>query len=127
MIGGRTSAARWCPPGRGWRRFQESHPVDQQGSQPTTGAVRVPGYDLLETIGEGGMGVVYRAMQQQPRRVVAIKFLTPVPSNQFSVAAFEREARMMASLHHPNVVTIHDCGQIDGRYYIVMEYVSGPP
>jgi serine/threonine protein kinase len=59
--------------------------------------------------------------------MVAIKFLTPFPSSQLSIQAFEREARLMASLNHPHVVTIHECGQIDGRYYLVMEYVSGPP
>jgi serine/threonine-protein kinase len=95
--------------------------------QPSSRSVRIPGYDLLETIGEGGMGVVYRAAQHHPRRIVAIKFLAPFPSTRLSIEAFEREARLMASLHHPNVVTIHDCGQIEGRYYIVMEYVSGPP
>jgi len=73
------------------------------------------------------MGVVYRARQHQPPRTVAIKFLAPFPSRQLSVQAFEREARLMAALDHPNVVKVHDCGEIDGRYYLVMEYVPGPP
>ncbi len=105
--------------------------MGQQDTQPSSDKlpipVHIPGYDVLETIGEGGMGVVYRAVQHQPRRIVAIKFLTPLPSGRLSVEAFQREARLMASVHHPNVVTIHDCGQIEGRYFIVMEYVSGPP
>jgi serine/threonine-protein kinase len=73
------------------------------------------------------MGIVYRAHQHQPPRTVAIKFLAPFPSQQLSVQAFEREARLMAALDHPNVVTVHDCGSSDGRYYLVMEYVPGPP
>jgi serine/threonine-protein kinase len=86
----------------------------------------IPGYDLLEPIGEGGMGIVYRARQHQPPRTVAVKFLMPLPTHQLSLQAFERESRLMAALNHPNVVTIYDCGQIDGRHYLVMEYVSGP-
>lgn len=101
--------------------------MEHQGKHLPPGTVAIPGYELLEVIGEGGMGVVYRAQQQQPRRNVAIKVLTPVPTNQVSLQAFEREARLMAALHHPNVVTIHDCGRLDDRYYLVMEYVSGPP
>jgi serine/threonine protein kinase len=95
--------------------------------QPAPGSIRIPGYDLLETIGEGGMGVVYRAVQHEPHRTVAIKFLAPVPSDRLAAEAFERESRLMASVKHPNVVAIHDSGQAGGRYYLVMEYVSGPP
>lgn len=100
--------------------------MEQQGSNPSP-AASIPGFDLLERIGEGGMGVVYRALQHQPRRTVAIKLLTALPDRPLNIQAFEREARLMASLHHPNVVTIFECGQIDGRHYLVMEYVSGPP
>src|SRR5262249_56133572 len=82
---------------------------------------------LVEGVGEGGMGVVCRATQHNRRRIVAIKFLTAYPGSQVAVQAFERESRLMASLNPPNVVKIHDCGQLDGRYYLVMEYVSGPP
>jgi len=80
----------------------------------------------LEPIGAGGMGVVYRARQHQPPRTVAVKLLTPLPTHQMSLQAFERESRLMAALNHPNVVTIYDCGQIDGRHYLVMEHVWGP-
>jgi serine/threonine-protein kinase len=73
------------------------------------------------------MGVVYRARQHRPERTVAIKFLAAFPSRQMSIQAFEREARLMAALDHPNVVKVYDCGEIDGRYYLVMEYVPGPP
>ena len=73
------------------------------------------------------MGVVYRAQQHFPRRAVAIKFLTPVPGGPSAEQAFQRESFLMASLDHPNVVKIYDFGQVGQRYYLVMEYVSGPP
>jgi serine/threonine-protein kinase len=85
----------------------------------------IPGYDLLEAIGEGGMGTVLRARQHQPARTVAIKFLAPLAGIQ-SIAAFQRESHLMAALDHPNVVKIYDSGQIDGWHYLVMEHVSGP-
>jgi serine/threonine protein kinase len=101
--------------------------VDEPSANAAPTAWAIPGFDLLEPIGEGGMGIVYRARQHAPARVVAVKFLTPFPSAQLSIQAFQRESGLMAALHHPNVVTIYDCGQVDGRYYLVMEYVSGPP
>lgn len=101
--------------------------MDDSSSTPLPSVRSIPGYDLLDPIGEGGMGIVYRAQQHQPDRPVAIKLLAPFPSEQLSIQAFERESRLMAALNHPNVVTIHDCGAIDGTHYLVMEYVPGPP
>jgi serine/threonine protein kinase len=98
----------------------------------------VPGFRLLECIGEGGMGRVHRAIQLSLHRTVAIKFLhTLSPSSSVSSTragegrkpaappTFHRESHLMASLAHPNVVTIYDCGQIDGHPYLVMEYLAG--
>ncbi len=83
------------------------------------------GYELLEKIGEGGMGQVHRAVQLSLGRTVAIKFLHPL-APEFDEGAFpHRESRLMAALAHPHVVTIYDCGQADGRPYLVMEYVDG--
>ena len=101
--------------------------MEQQDSQLAPARVVLPGFDVLETIGEGGMGVVYRAIQHEPQRTVAVKVLADLPGNQPGVEAFEREAQLMAALHHPYVVTIYACGVIAGRSYLVMEYVSGPP
>jgi serine/threonine-protein kinase len=116
-----------------WRRLSnppllslEPTAVNNLGADSTADLPPIPGYDLLEPIGEGGMGIVCRARQHEPSRIVAIKFLAPLPTHQLSRQAFERESRLMAALHHPNVVTIYDCGQIEGRHYLVMEYVSGP-
>jgi serine/threonine protein kinase len=87
-------------------------------------SLRVPGYDLLEAIGEGGMGVVYRAHQRSLQRPVAIKFIHPSPDGQ-RAPSVHLESRLMAALSHPHVVAIHDCGQADGHAFLVMEYVDG--
>jgi len=105
--------------------LRETITVEHPGINLSSDPPAVPGYDLLEPIGEGGMGVVYRARQHDPARTVAIKFLAPLPDSHSSIQAFQRESRLMAALDHPNVVTIHDCGQIADRHYLVMEYVSG--
>jgi serine/threonine protein kinase len=84
----------------------------------------IPGYSLQEKIGDGGMGAIYRAVQLSLQRPVAIKFLS-FPVTMTPVHAFQRESRLMASLTHPNIVAIHDCGQIQGQYYLVLEYVDG--
>ena len=83
-------------------------------------------YQIREELGRGGMAVVYRAYQQSLNRYVAIKVLPP----QFAfdrefVERFQREARAAAGLRHPNIVVIHDVGQEEGIYYIVMEYLEG--
>src|SRR5207253_11039881 len=85
----------------------------------------IPGYTIHEKIGEGGMVQVYRATQLSLRRVVAIKWLNPSLDNQAPHPAFHRESQLMASLIHPHVVAIHDSGQVNGRHYLVMEYVRG--
>jgi serine/threonine protein kinase len=83
------------------------------------------GYDLLDKIGEGGMGQVHRATQLSLGRTVAIKFLNPLSAEFGKRALLHRESRVMAALVHPHVVTIYDCGQAEGRPYLVMEYVDG--
>src|SRR5258708_5732574 len=86
--------------------------------------LEIPGFQLLEPIGEGGMGTVYRAVQLSLQRPVAIKLLK-LTQGQPPPSAFWRESRLMASLAHPNLVTVFDCGQVDDRYYIVTEFVEG--
>jgi len=87
--------------------------------------VAMAGYELLDKIGEGGMGQVHRATQLSLARTVAIKFLNPLSPEFNQGALLHRESRAMAALAHPHVVTIYDCGQVDGRPYLVMEYVDG--
>jgi serine/threonine-protein kinase len=93
-------------------------------SAPSNRPPEIPGYTLLEKIGEGGKGEVYRARQESGDETVAIKFLHPIPSPQLA-ADFQREADLMGSLSHPNVVAIYNCGKAEDRFYLVMEYVAG--
>jgi serine/threonine-protein kinase len=85
----------------------------------------IPGYRLLEKIAEGGMGAVYRAIQTSLNREVAVKLLERTVERGASLL-FQRESRLLASLAHPNIVTIHDSGEAQGTPFLVMEYVSGP-
>ncbi|HNQ89291.1 MAG TPA: protein kinase [Verrucomicrobiota bacterium] len=83
-------------------------------------------YELLEEIGHGGMGVVYRARQRSLDRVVAIKMMAFAPdSSPELVKRFRAEAVSAASLHHPNIVAIHEVGIQEGRHFFVMDYVEG--
>ena len=85
------------------------------------------GFEVLEILGKGGMGVVYKARQQSLDRLVALKLLNAqlASSEEFS-KRFDREAKVLASLNHPNVVHVHDFGREDGLLYLVMEHVDGP-
>jgi serine/threonine protein kinase len=83
-------------------------------------------YRLLELVGSGGMAVVYWGMDTLLQRRVAVKVLRESYSDDPAfLARFRREAQAAANLDHPNIVTVYDVGQDDGRHYIVMEYVQG--
>ena len=85
-----------------------------------------PQFDIIEVIGVGGMGVVYRANQKSLDRIVALKVIKPGPKQgQDFAARFSREAKALARLSHPNIVTVHDFGTVNGLYYFVMEFVDG--
>ncbi len=84
------------------------------------------GYDLLDRIGVGGMGTVYRARQRNLDKIVALKILAPKFSqDKRYIARFIREARAAGRLAHPNVVQGFDVGEVDGRYFFAMELVDG--
>src|ERR1700680_1402507 len=83
-------------------------------------------YEILSGIGAGGMGEVYRARDTRLDRIVAIKVLsTHLPDPSQLRERFEREARVVASLNHPHICTLHDIGQQDGIDFLVMEYLDG--
>jgi serine/threonine protein kinase len=85
----------------------------------------IPGYLVIDRIGEGGMGEVFRATQLNLDRPVAIKLLNAQIESHDASGSFQRESRMMAALAHPHVVTIHDCGRLQDRAFLIMEYVGG--
>src|SRR3954453_1475306 len=83
-------------------------------------------YELEELVGKGGMSTVYRARDRLLERTVAIKLLHEHYSrDEDYVERFRREARAAARLSHPNIVTVIDRGESDGRQFIVFEYISG--
>ena len=84
------------------------------------------GYRLEELIGQGGMGVVYRAYDLRLKRTVALKLVTPeLALDERFHARFARESELAMSLEHPNVVPIYDAGDVDGRLYLAMRHVEG--
>lgn len=89
-------------------------------------AAAFPELEIMEMIGQGGMGVVFRARQPRLDRVVALKILPPQLAVQPGFAErFTREARALARLNHPHIVTVYDFGESGGFYYLLMEYVDG--
>jgi TPR repeat protein/tRNA A-37 threonylcarbamoyl transferase component Bud32 len=89
-------------------------------------APHFPQLELLECLGRGGMGVVYKARQPRLGRFVALKVLAREKEKEPRFAErFTREAQALARLNHPNIVTVYDFGEADGLYYLLMEYVDG--
>jgi serine/threonine-protein kinase len=82
-------------------------------------------YEILEKLGEGGMGMVYKAKDIQLGRFVAVKVLLPRGENSDRRARFLQEARAASSLNHPNIITIHDIVTVNTGDCIVMEFVRG--
>ncbi len=94
--------------------------------QPRELAARFPQLEILELVGQGGMGAVYKARQIGLDRLVALKILPPeVAADPNFAERFAREARALARLSHQNIVSVYDFGQSDSQFYFIMEFVEG--
>jgi tetratricopeptide (TPR) repeat protein len=103
--------------------------ADAPSSAPTS--ADAPGesrYEIIEELGRGGMGVVYKALDTRLGRTVALKKLTDnLQQHPTAISYFEREARSAAALNHANIVTVYDAGTENGSYFISMEFLEGTP
>src|SRR5262245_36431302 len=83
-------------------------------------------YELLEELGRGGMGVVYKARQRSLDRIVAVKMILAGPfAGATDVGRFLNEARAVAGLQHPHIVAVYDAGEYEGQHFFSMDYVDG--
>ncbi|MGI9515919.1 MAG: serine/threonine-protein kinase, partial [Pirellulaceae bacterium] len=101
-------------------------PDESRAPLAGTGRLQIEGYEILEELGRGGMGVVYKARDVELNRIVAIKMiLAGVHAGEESLARFRIEAEAVAQLQHPGIVQVYDVGQADGQPFCALEYVEG--
>ena len=92
----------------------------------TNRKLEIPGYQIIEKLGKGSMGIVYKARQTSVDRIVAVKILLDaLAQNKEFIKRFDREAKIAAKLSHNNIVNAIDAGEVNGYHYFVMEYVEG--
>jgi serine/threonine protein kinase len=106
----------------------EASTTPQRAAAPALESVAAafPNLEVLELIGQGGMGCVFKARQPQLNRFVALKILPEAHARDAAFAErFTKEAQALAALSHPNIVTIHDFGQSNGFFFLLMEFVDG--
>jgi serine/threonine protein kinase/Tol biopolymer transport system component len=109
------------------RREVEALLAEQADSTVTQVAVgfQLGTYRIEAPIGEGGMGVVYRALDTKLNRPVAVKFLSNELADAAARRRFQREAQLASALNHPHILTVYDAGEFEGRQYLVTEFVDG--
>ncbi|MCL2623586.1 MAG: serine/threonine protein kinase, partial [Planctomycetaceae bacterium] len=107
-------------------RFPEHIDIVKAILQRHTGRRRLGDYELLEQLGRGGMGIVYKARQIYLNQIVAIKILPEqYVGDHHALSRFRREMQLIGGLRHPNIVQAYNAGEADGMHYLVMEYVAG--
>jgi WD40 repeat protein/predicted Ser/Thr protein kinase len=110
--------------------FLHSPAADVRAALPTLGAVPavIGRYQVVRRLGEGGMGTVYEAVQDDPRRTVALKVMRPGFDSAELRKRFAQEARILGRLHHTGIAQVYDAGATaDGRLYFAMEFIRGLP
>ena len=99
--------------------------MDPERARNLEQPAQVGPYRIMDVLGAGGMGVVYRALDTKFNRLVAIKFLSEELADSVARRRFQREAQMASALNHPHILTVHDAGEFEGRQYLVTEFVDG--
>jgi WD40 repeat protein/predicted Ser/Thr protein kinase len=125
----RVASGRQPPPG-GLAPSSVSTPGDPAIAKEVSAARADPRkqfgrFTILNELGKGGMGVVYRAWDEKLARTVAIKMLLADDASADLIKRFEREAATVAKLHHPNIVAVHEVGENEGKRYLVMDFIDG--
>src|SRR5512140_549943 len=99
--------------------------LDNPGPAAIPPGTQIGAYRIESKLGEGGMGTVYRALDTRLNRPVAVKVLSDQLADAAARRRFQREAQMASSLNHPHILTVHDAGELDGRQYLVTEFIDG--
>jgi CHASE2 domain-containing sensor protein len=103
-----------------------AEPTTIHDSNAASSPLAIPGYEILQELGRGGMGVVYKARQIALKRTVALKMILAGPhAGPDLLARFRLEAEAVARMHHPNIVQVHDLGEHAGQPFFALEYVDG--
>src|SRR5437762_9725691 len=98
---------------------------DREALGPLSPGTQIGAYRIESVLGQGGMGIVYRALDTNLNRPVAIKLLSSRLADAAARRRFQREAQMASALNHPHILTVYDAGEFENRQYLVTEFVDG--